>query len=151
MKLYKSDNTSSLDDSQYHAMSKAFDLFTYPELVQEYKNLSGNSMKPVSDGHHTFDDLYMHRRVLSSIIFNLAKDYAWKSHKHADGTMFDGDFIVGVSIPDVGDYSYHYSNDYWDEFKVPEVEHAPTYDGHTPDDIDRLYSLIPLLEKKFIK
>ena len=31
---------------------------------------------------------------------------------------------------------------YWDLFDVKELNKAPEYDGHTPDDIDRLYSLL---------
>ena len=139
----------NLTDKQFSTMDEAHDLFTNPQLVLQYKDQADKNMKKVSDGYHTFDDLYEHRRKLSAIIFNLASDYAWKSHQHADGTMFDGDFIVGVSIPGVGDYSYHYDNEYWDEFKVPEVESAPPYDGHKPEDIDRLFSLIPLIKKGY--
>lgn len=139
---------ASLTNEQYALMKKAHALFSDPALVAAFKTRSGLSMKPISDGHHSFNDLYAHRRKLSAIIFALAGHYAWKSHQHADGTMFNGDFIVGVSIPDIGDYSYHYKNQYWDEFQVPEVKTAPPYDGHRPEDIDRLLALIPLLTKR---
>lgn len=128
-------------------MLNALPLFQDSKKVQLLKDTQNVRMKHVSDGYHTFNDLYMHRCKLSAIIFNLAKDYAWKSMKHADGSMFDDDFIVGVSIPNVGDYSYHYKLSMWDMFDVPVVENAPTYDGHTPEDIDRLFELIPLLQK----
>ena len=32
--------------------------------------------------------------------------------------------------------------DYWDIFKVKELPNAPAYDGHKPEDIDRLFTLI---------
>ena len=136
-----------LTNEQYATMQQAHALFSDPELVLAFKKHSKLSMKPISDGHHSFSDLYNHRMKLSAVIFALAGKYAWKSRQHADGTMFDGDFIVGVSIPGVGDYSYHYKNEYWDIFQVPDVEAAPPYDGHAPEDIERLFSLIPLLKK----
>lgn len=95
----------------------------------------------ISDGYHTFDELYYHRMVLFSIICNTYKNQAWKSWKHHDGTMYDDYFIVGITT-DKGDYSYHYHKDYWDLFKVQELEKAPIWDGHKPEDIDRLFSLL---------
>lgn len=123
-------------------------LFQSSKKVQAYKKETGRSVKQISDGHHTFEELYEHRRILSKIIFELAPEYSWKSKLHADHTMFDGDFIVGISIPNVGDYSYHYKLKYWNDFNVKELPTAPPYDGHQPSDIKRLLSLIPLLKSK---
>jgi hypothetical protein len=94
----------------------------------------------ISDGYHTFDELYYHRMCLFAIICNQNKTHAWKSWKHSDGTMFDDYFIVGVFTPE-GDYSYHYHKDYWNMFEVKEFNTAPVWDGHMPSDIDRLFSL----------
>lgn len=96
----------------------------------------------VSDGYHTFDELYHHRAVLFSVICNEHKDIAWKSKKHNDGTMYSGMFIVGINTPD-GCATYHYNlNPYWDMFDVEEIDSAPEWDGHTPDDaIKRIYSI----------
>ena len=95
----------------------------------------------ISDGYHTFDELYHHRMVLFSIICNTYKKQAWKSWTHHDGTMYDDYFIVGITN-DKGDYYYQYHKDYWDIFKVKEQDKAPVWDGHKPEDIDRLYSLL---------
>lgn len=94
-----------------------------------------------SDGYHTFDELYYHRMILFSVICGQNKERAWKSLLHADGTMYDDYFIVGITT-DSGDYSYHYHVKYWDEFDVKEVERAPEWDGHKPSDIKRLQTLI---------
>lgn len=94
-----------------------------------------------SDGYHTFNELYHHRMVLFSIVCTMFKDNAWKSWLHSDGTMFDDYFIVGVTTPK-GNYSYHYHKDCWDYFSVPELKHAPEWDGHLPSDINRLLSLL---------
>ncbi|WP_288993809.1 hypothetical protein [uncultured Turicibacter sp.] len=94
----------------------------------------------VSDGSHTFNELYYHRMVLFSLFVNFWHGNSWKSWKHHDGTMYEDYFIVGITTPE-GDYSYHYHKDYWDRFKVMELECAPEWDGHSPSDIDRLYSV----------
>lgn len=106
-----------------------------------------DNISQISDGDHTFEELYFHRMILFSIICNTYKDRAWKSWKHADNTMFDDYFLVGISTPK-GDYSYHYHKDYWSEFKVKEICNAPKWDGHLSSDINRLYSL--LLRKRIM-
>jgi len=95
----------------------------------------------VSDGYHTFDELYYHRMILFSIICNQNKKNSWKSKLHNDGTMFEGYFIVGVFTGE-GQYTYHYKLDYWDLFEVDVLEKAPEWDGHRPEDIGRLLNLI---------
>ena len=95
-----------------------------------------------SDGYHTFNELYHHRAVLFSVICNIYKDISWKSKRHDDGTMYNGMFIVGIETPS-GQATYHYDIEpYWDMFDVKELEYAPKWDGHTPDEaIKRIESL----------
>lgn len=95
----------------------------------------------ISDGYHTFNELYHHRMILFSIICNQNKEQAWKSKLHADGTMYKDYFIVGFTT-DKGDYTYHYHLDNWMFFNVREIEKAPVWDGHKPEDITRLFSLL---------
>lgn len=88
----------------------------------------------VSDGYHTFDELYHHRAILFATICNEHPELAWKSKQHDTGDMFDGMFIVGIDTPQ-GQATYHYNvNPYWDIFNVKELEFAPKWDGHTPDE-----------------
>lgn len=98
-----------------------------------------------SDGYHTFNELYHHRAVLFSVIVKAFPDKAWKSKMHHDGTMYDGMFIVGIETPS-GQATYHYDIEpYWNMFECPELERAPEWDGHTPQEaIDRIGKLIPL-------
>lgn len=107
---------------------------------QEYEENPGE----VSDGYHTFNELYHHRAVLFSVICNEHIDKAWKSLKHDTGDMYDGMFIVGIETPR-GQATYHYNiNPYWDMFKVKELPKAPEWDGHTPAQaIARIASLTP--------
>lgn len=111
-------------------------------LIKTEKSNKTISTKNISDGYHTFGELYHHRAVLFSVICNQNKDIAWKSLQHDDGTMFDGDmFIVGVETPQ-GQYTYHYHIEpYWNMFDVKELDYAPKWDGHQPSDITRLFSL----------
>ena len=110
------------------------------ETILKYKE-EGFSTKDISDKWHTFDELYYHRMILFLTIQKAYKDKAWKSKQHHDGTMFEDSFIVGIETPE-GQYSYHYHLKYWDLFKdIKELDKAPTFDGHQPDDVTRLLSL----------
>lgn len=103
-----------------------------------------------SDGYHTFDELYEHRRALTAVLATIAtiQDDAWrtKAHHPDDNPIYDGYFIVGIELPD-GPVSYHYPLAHWDEFSaVPEVDHAPRWDGHTDDVVvDRLHGFASVL------
>ena len=88
----------------------------------------------LSDGYHTFNELYHHRAVLFSVICNLSPQNAWKSKLHDTEDMYDGMFIVGINTAE-GQATYHYDIDpYWEMFKVKELPRAPKWDGHTPDE-----------------
>ena len=98
----------------------------------------------VSDGYHTFDELYDHRAVLFAALCNAMPENAWKSRLHEDGTMYDGMFIVGLDLPE-GPISYHieerdhWGRSNWELFKCTELPRAVPFDGYTPDDVvDRL-------------
>lgn len=96
----------------------------------------------VSDGYHTFDELYHHRAILFAVICNNNPELAWKSKLHDTGDMYEGMFIVGIDTPK-GQATYHYDIEpYWDIFNLKELDHAPKWDGHTSDDaIMRIASL----------
>ena len=98
----------------------------------------------LSDGYHTFNELYHHRAILFSVICNNHPEIAWKSMHHNDpnSPMYDGMFIVGIETPQ-GQATYHYDIDpYWDMFKVKELDRAPAWDGHTPDEAIRRIGLL---------
>ncbi len=104
----------------------------------EPQPIDGNT----SDGYHTFNELYHHRAVLFSVIVENFAARAWKSKLHADGTMYEGMFIVGIETPD-GQATYHYDMPYWNLFRCKEVDRAPEWDGHTPDQaIERIGKLV---------
>lgn len=93
-----------------------------------------------SDGWHSFDELYRHRTILFASLCNYVqatdaegKDLAFKSWKHSDGTMYDGMFLAGVWTR-MGWVTYHCEAEFWDYFDVPELAHAPEWDGAMPED-----------------
>lgn len=111
-------------------------------MKQSVLTIPSGGIGEVSDGYHTFNELYHHRAVLFSVICNQNKEKAWKSKSHDDGTMYANMFIVGIDTPE-GQYSYHYDvNPYWAMFDVKTLDNAPKWDGHKPDDITRLVSLL---------
>ena len=119
-------------------------LMTMISLYATEARSRGLSFGKFSDGYHTFDELYHHRAVLFSVICKSNLDKAWKSKKHHDGSMYDGMFIVGIETPD-GQATYHYDIDpYWDKYfnLIKEVEYAPEWDGHTPEQaIERISTM----------
>ena len=98
----------------------------------------------LSDGYHTFNQLYYQRCVLFASLVRLNKDKSWKSFKHSDGKYcFDSNgewFIVGIDTP-IGSYTYHYEKKYWNLFECQELECGKEWDGHTKEDVSRLLSL----------
>lgn len=104
------------------------------------------NMGEVSDGYHTFNELYEIRKAYNVALFNTwAKHYpeyqVYKSWYHNDGEpCFGGGwFIVGATLP-TGQISNHYKEEDWGLFNVPIHKKAPVpFDGHTTKDvIDRL-------------
>ena len=103
----------------------------------------------ISDGYHTFNELYYYRMLYNAAFFNmLPKEWVHKSKRHNDGEeCFGGGwFIVMANLP-TGQISNHYELKDWDLFQIPEKEVADKWDGHTPQEAaDRLHKY--LLEKQ---
>ena len=90
----------------------------------------------ISDGYHTFDELYRYRMIYHAWAVRAWQQAGYpvvKSRRHSDGEpCFGGGwFIVSAQLP-TGQVSNHYEDKYWDLFDCPEVGKAPDWDGHTP-------------------
>lgn len=97
----------------------------------------------ISDGYHSFNDLYYQRLILFAAICNTYTDNAWKSKRHSNGEIpFGGGwFIVGIETPE-GSYTCRYELEDWGLFKCKEIDRAPLWDGHTSKDVKRILSLL---------
>ena len=89
----------------------------------------------ISDGHHTFNELYAHR---SSLLLALLKAHGggWAAQKHKDGTMYEGFFIAGMTIGGK-QISYHLPVDLWacvEDLGIV-VSEAPEWDGHSSTEV----------------
>lgn len=111
------------------------------KLIAKHVVPAPSADKDTSDGHHTFGELYEHRHALFSVLCRTF--IGWKSKLHDDGTMYEGWFIAGIETP-TGTASYHLPIAWWDRFECRELDKAPKWDGHTPNDvIERIQSLRP--------
>lgn len=139
----------SFDDfSQKMAAPNPYTAESISKIISRAKD-AGYEVGEVSDGYHTFNELYHHRTILFATLVNnpILRELAWKSKQHNDPNepMYDGMFIVGIETPQ-GQATYHYDVDpYWDMFQCKELERAPEFDGHTPAQaIERIKSLSDL-------
>lgn len=123
------------------------------ELIEVGKksNLDTNL---ISDGYHTFGELYEHRitlfitlcrtlRQVGMLLDSEAAIKVWRSKLHHDETAYDGWFIMGINLDKGNQISYHLPESKWQEtnFCVT-LTKAPEWDGHTSADVlERLKSL----------
>ncbi|SRR6266496_2257390 len=96
----------------------------------------------VSDGYHTFNELYEFRMLYNAALFNewasQHKYKVYKSRVHEDGLLcFGGGWFIVVAVLPMGQISNHYEDEYWDLFKIPHLkpQYLLKYDGHTPQDV----------------
>ena len=109
--------------------------------VQSIMSIPAVDVEKISDGYHTFADLYEQRLILSAA---LAKNnpHAWKSKRHEDGSVpFGGGWFIMGFDTDEGCYTYHYELKDWDLFQCKELNKGKPWDGHTSKDVRRLLSL----------
>ena len=102
--------------------------------------------KSISDGYHTFKELYEFRRLYNAAFVKASKGKlkSFKSRKHSNGDLcFGGEYFVVVTQLPTGQISNHYKNKYYNSFAAKYVPFAPKYDGHTSTDvINRLNEFI---------
>lgn len=121
--------------------------------------------KFISDGYHTFDELYAHRITLFIALCRAyigatgqpieirngnivaGKDSkVWRSKRHSDGELCFGtglEFVMGIGRKKGQQITYHLPIEFWSVTEFAEtLDKAPEWDGHTSDDV--LYRLILL-------
>jgi hypothetical protein len=103
----------------------------------------------ISDGYHTFGELYDHRielfiavlRNKDQMFFSMDgspmhKGDIWRSKAHSDGSEWEGWFILGMYKAAGEQITYHLPIRKWDECDfAEELDKAPEWDGHTSADV----------------
>jgi hypothetical protein len=94
----------------------------------------------ISDGYHTFNELYAHRVELYLALCRYIKEFGtatvWRSRKHSDGSSLDGWFVLGIFTRPGLQITYHLPNAKWQESDFAgTLERAPEFDGHRSDDV----------------
>ena len=134
-----------------------------PEIFEKtYAN--SDAIGDLSDGYHTYNELYDFRKLYNAALFNVwgkeivQHPHWWKhgnplysykfdvhkSKRHHDGELcFGGGWFVVVAMLPTGQITNHYEMKDWDLFEIPEKPKATyEFDGHTPQDVlDRLANL----------
>lgn len=123
--------------------------------LKEVGELIDFNANEISDGYHTFGELYEFRKMYNAVLFNEwakvppntvgPKYNVHKSTKHHDGELcFGGGWFIVVAMLPTGQISNHYKMDDWDLFQIPVKETALyPFDGHTGEDVlQRLSDLI---------
>lgn len=106
----------------------------------------------LSDGYHTFGELYEHRVELFITLCRIIESNLkiqsdgkgiWRSKYHSDGSSFDGWFIMGIFTISGAQISYHLPISKWEWTSFAKtLDKAPDFDGHTSKDVlTRLKSL----------
>jgi hypothetical protein len=107
----------------------------------------GNTPGDISDGSHTFNELYDHRHILFCHLALKYRSLAFKTRLNHEKTAWDGWFIAGIDLPN-GQVSYHLPNKYWEMLPIKEVWYNENYDNHTSLDVlSRLTDLLFLLQE----
>lgn len=88
----------------------------------------------ISDGYHTFDELYHHRCLLFAALLGAYPSMSWKSRLHFDATEYKDWFIAGLDLP-TGQITYHLPAWMWKMTRARIVPKAPSWDGHTSEDV----------------
>lgn len=144
-----------LHDAYWWSSSKNFDedfVIIGEEFESEnWQNSIIANLGNISDGYHTFEELYEYRMLYNALSFNLLYEKGIKVEKslrHSDGELCFGGgwFIVVAELPGIGQISNHYEVKDWDLFKVSDVEiPSIAYDGHSPKNVtERLYDFLKL-------
>ncbi len=104
----------------------------------------------ISDGYHTFGELYEHRIQLhialcyqihlrhingSSKVVDFDQE-VWRSKNHSDGSSFEGWFVLGIGRKAGNQITYHLPDSMWDNTHFAStLDMAPEFDGHTSNDV----------------
>ena len=89
----------------------------------------------VSDGYHTFAELYDHRCLLWVNVLLAHKERAFKTWRNDAGEKWEGWFIAGMNT-EAGQITYHLPEKLWVLLAgIAETHQNEGYDGHCSTDV----------------
>jgi hypothetical protein len=111
---------------------------TLAEVQSEVLKMTGDEIRELSDGNHSYKELYEYRKVYNALLFSMwANEDMYRVHKskkHGDGELcFGGGWFIVMATTRFGQISNHYRLEDWDIFRCDEREQADVWDGHTPE------------------
>jgi hypothetical protein len=109
-------------------------------VSEDVIKITGVDTNRISDGYHTFGELYEHRielyLALCRYVGIRGPALVWKSFLHSDGSMIVGWFILGIFEEAGKQITYHIPEKYWEEAYADAIlDKAPEWDGHTSQDV----------------
>lgn len=129
---------------------KSFEIMARGAIQERISELQDEQKGKITDGYHSFDELYEYRKLYNALLFNewykQGKYDVHKSKRHFDGEeCFGGDYFIVVALLPLGQISNHYKMQDWKLFDIQEHEKALfPFDGHTSNDvIHRLRHILP--------
>lgn len=114
------------------------------DLQKQIDSLPYSEREALSDGYHTFKELYDFRLIYNASLINEWHYQGFynthKSKRHSDGEeCFGGNYFIVMATLPTGQISNHYPLKDWGLFKCIEKVKADPWDGHTSQDVvDRL-------------
>ena len=108
--------------------------YNFEDLNELIKSQPANFKKgEISDGYHTFNELYEHRNTLFITLCRLMyhTGLVWKK------PIEDGWFLLGIGIEPGKQISYHLPESLWSLTDFIRINPAPKvqWDGHTSNDV----------------
>lgn len=116
-----------------------------PNIEMDWKKIDTNN---ISDGYHTFWELYEHRALLFMALWNAitGNSYDWHECKFIKSKIHEdwfnvweewGMFLLCLHLPDWKQISYHLDKKYWDECIYADTEYQAEipFDWHTSEDV----------------
>lgn len=133
---------SKIYAKDFDPATPVIELCKYSNAVERIKELEqGIDTGNISDGYHTFNELYEFRKLYNAALFNewaaIGKYDVHESTRHHDGEeYFGGGWFIVVALLSGGQISNHYKMADWNLFRIPEREKTTyPYDGHTGEDV----------------
>lgn len=137
---------SEQDGLAIHEGTKGFSFDQINDINKDIQSLPANKRGFVSDGYHTFNEIYDHRCVnfiAMCKLLCLGPHTPWVSRKDSEGKEMGEWFLLGIPAEE-GQISYHIPMKFWTLCKFADyLDKAPAFDGHTSEDVlNRLIDFI---------